>query len=135
MNNIEDDEYCFVCGKKNESGLQLDFFYDNNKTIAKVVFDKRFQGWKDVVHGGLISTVLDEAMAKITGFYGYYCVTAEINVKFKKPVLVNKEYIIEGKILEQRGKIFFTNSLIRDNNNQIFAIANAKMFVIKKRNE
>jgi len=134
MNKIEDDEYCFVCGKKNKYGLQLDFFYENNKTFAKVVFDKRFQGWKDVVHGGLVSTVLDEAMAKITGYFGYYCVTAEINVKFKKPVLVNREYIIEGKILEHRGKIFFTNSLIKDNNDEIFAIADAKMFVIKKKN-
>ena len=135
MNKIEDDEYCFVCGKKNKSGLQLEFSYKNNKTIARIVFDKRFQGWKDVVHGGLVSTVLDEAMAKITGFYGYYCVTAEINIKFKKPVLINKEYIIEGKIVKQRGKIFFTNSLIKNYNNEIFAIADAKMFVITNKNE
>ena len=135
MNNIEDDQYCFVCGKKNENGLRLEFFYNNNKIFARVVFDKRFQGWKDVVHGGLVSTVLDEAMAKITGYLGYYCVTAEINIKFKNPVSVGKEYVVEGEIIERRGKIFFTKSCLKDISGNVFALANGKMFLIKDRSE
>ena len=58
---------CFVCGKNNANGLQLSFEIDREKQILKSTFiaSPTFQGWDGIVHGGMISTLLDEATAKL----------------------------------------------------------------------
>ena len=56
------DEYCFACGRNNPIGLHLDFKFDGDKYIAKKTVPREYQGYKDIVHGGIVTTMLDEAM-------------------------------------------------------------------------
>ena len=132
MKNFNDDNFCFVCGTDNPHGLKLSFRYDekNDETISKAIFPRHFQGWKDVLHGGIISTVLDEILIKAARHKGLDCVTVELNVKFKKPALINTEYMIKGKIKEIKRKIVFAEGLIMSIDNTVVAAANGKLFII-----
>jgi uncharacterized protein (TIGR00369 family) len=136
MNKFSDDNRCFVCGKGNPHGLQFQFEYDPelDQVSAEIRFMDKFQGWKGVVHGGLISTVLDEVMVKTTGFKNLICVTAELLIKFKNPAYVNTPYQAIGKILEIKRKLVFTEGYLQDNQNRIIASAKGKFFIVGSKN-
>ena len=132
MEQFNDDNYCFVCGTQNPVGLKLNFRYDekNDEMVSNTVFPRHFQGWQGVLHGGLISTVLDEIMIKAVAQKGLKCVTAELNIKFKKPALLKKEFTIKGKVNEKRRRIVSTEGCVVDSDGVTIATANGKFITI-----
>ena len=132
MKDFNDDNYCFVCGTANPNGLKLSFHHDENtgETISRAVFPRHFQGWQDVLHGGIVSTVLDEVMVKAAAKEGLRCVTAELNVKFKKPALTETEYLIKGKIKEINRRIVTAEGSIISADNKLIASAESKLFLV-----
>ena len=132
MNKFSDDNLCFVCGENNPHGLQFQFEYLDklDQVSVEINFPEKYQGWQGVVHGGLISTVLDEVMVKATGFRNLICVTAELLVKFKKPAFTNTPYRATGTILEIKRKLVFTEGFLLDRENNIIASARGKFFVV-----
>lgn len=133
MENFNDDNMCFICGTANPHGLKLKFNYDveSERIESEVVFPIHLQGWQGVVHGGLISTVLDEIMVKAAAAKKLKCVTGEITVKFKKPTLTNEKYIIRGRVVEVKKRIIFTEGFLLDRDGQIMAGAKGKLFAIE----
>ena len=97
-------DMCFGCGKENECGLQLDVDYGEGRARANVVFKEHHQGWKDIVHGGIIAAALDEVMAYALGSKGVLGVTASLEVRFRKPVVVGEEYLLEAEVVEFHGR-------------------------------
>lgn len=132
MEQFNDDNYCFVCGTKNPMGLKLNFHYDekNDEVVSNTVFPRHFQGWQGVLHGGLISTVLDEIMIKAVAQKGLKCVTAELNIKFKKPALLKKGFSIKGKVIEIRRRIALTEGWVVDSDDTTIATAHGKFISI-----
>ncbi|MBD3277861.1 MAG: PaaI family thioesterase [Candidatus Aegiribacteria sp.] len=102
---FDDDRYCFVCGEKNPFGLQLVPRGSNGKGHILWTPKKRHQGYSGVVHGGLISTILDEAMAYAAMSIVGFCATAGISVKFRSPVKVDIPVRVEAEVVERRGRI------------------------------
>jgi len=132
MKDFNDDQHCFVCGKKNPAGLKIEFHENqqNGEVDAEIVFPPHLQGWQDTVHGGLLATVLDETMIKAAAAVGVKCVTAEITVKYNKPAFTGKTYQAHGKLLQMRGRIVTAESRIGDASGQIYAHAVGKLFKI-----
>jgi uncharacterized protein (TIGR00369 family) len=132
MKDFNDDQNCFVCGKKNAEGLQLEFCQSRHgaEIEAKVTFPARLQGWQNTVHGGLLATVLDEAMIKSAAAAGIRTVSAELTVKYKKPALTGTPYLAAGKVLDTRGRIVLAESRICDASGTIYARATGKLFKI-----
>ena len=99
-------EGCFVCGRENPNGLHLEFFRDTDKgeVYARWRPERYMQGFKEVVHGGFITMVLDEVMAKVCLFNGKPAVTLHIDVKFIRPVRVTEEITVKGRCVESRGR-------------------------------
>ena len=93
---------CFVCGVNNPNGLQLSFEIDKERQTLKTTFvaSPTFQGWDGIVHGGMIGTLLDEAMAKLVYELGYQAVTASLETKFKKPAPILEPLNVYGQITE-----------------------------------
>ena len=86
---------CFVCGLNNPLGLKLDFETDGRIVRTRFVPRPEHIGFKATVHGGLISTVLDEAMVWVIGVRTKrfsYC--AELNVRFVQPARPNEELLV-----------------------------------------
>lgn len=133
MTEFYDNNRCFVCGIKNPNGLKLSFRYnkDQNQLETEVIFPQHLQGWSGIVHGGLISTVLDEIVVKAAEIQNIKCVTAEINVKFKKPAYTGKIYFVLGKINETKKRLILAESFIMDSKKDLIATANAKLYIIK----
>ncbi|HUU05351.1 MAG TPA: PaaI family thioesterase [Patescibacteria group bacterium] len=132
MKDFSDDQNCFVCGKKNPAGLQLEFQQNprSGEIEAEVSFPARLQGWQNTVHGGLLATVLDETMIKAAAAANIKCVTAEITVKFKKPAQTGIPYLTAGKVLETRGRIVTAESRICDSSGHVLAQATGKLFKV-----
>ncbi len=130
MVNLKDDDRCFACGKDNPIGLKLEFTSNNGNAISDIIFSKDFEGWEGIVHGGIVSTVLDEVMVKAAGMEGFRCVTAEINVKYTKPCLSEKKHFLRGKVSDKRKNIIFTEGEIADEAGNVIAKASGKLFIV-----
>lgn len=121
-----------MCGPKNDRGLHLGFNENKRQDLveSEVNFPPGFQGWGNVVHGGLLSTVLDEVMIKAAVLKGYKCVTAEITVKFRRPASTGETLKLTGRVVAVKRKLIFTEGLLRDRQNNILASATARLFIV-----
>jgi len=132
---MSEQEYrnCFICGKDNPIGLQLDFYKDEDDAYCIWNTDERYEGYPGIIHGGIVSSLLDEVMAKCLLFEGRKAVTTEINVKFLKAALCGKEYKVIGRIVNDRKRIIECEAFICDNkdNEYIIARASAVFFQVK----
>jgi len=120
--------HCFVCGIDNPKGLHINFSLSENSAKATFIADKTHLGYENVVHGGIISALLDEAI--IWACYAStreFGVTAELNVRFKKPLPIHKKCIVEGKMIKNRGKLWIAEAKILDEENNFYAKATAKI--------
>lgn len=96
---LEDDKMCYVCGSANAHGLKLKFEQPEKGVLtARLKFSKHHQGFKDIVHGGLMATVLDEMMVNLAWKEGVPAVTAELNVRLKKAAKVGETVALEGRL-------------------------------------
>lgn len=132
---FNDNGRCFVCGPGNPEGLRLEFRMDKDRgeAEAEVVFPERYQGWEGVVHGGLLATVLDEAMIKAAWGKGLRCVTGEITVRFAKPARTGDAYRLEGRVTgEKKDKIVFAESEILSADGEAVARASGKLFKVRE---
>jgi uncharacterized protein (TIGR00369 family) len=96
---------CFGCSPINPSGLRMQFYTNGEAVFSTVTVPGHLCGWNQLVHGGVLSTILDEIMS----WAGIYLLkkitlTKSLTVDFIKPVYLNTNYTAEGKVLEIKGK-------------------------------
>ena len=103
---LSDDSMCFCCGKKNADGLHMEFDQEDGEVRTTISFAKRFQGYNNIVHGGLLSTVLDETMVTLLNEMGFLAVTGELKVRFLSPLRVGQTVEVRARLLESRGRVF-----------------------------
>ncbi|MFA5074304.1 MAG: PaaI family thioesterase [Nitrospirota bacterium] len=114
MKELKDNNRCFVCGKENPHGLHIDFEINEKERSlqARYTPQDHHQGYEGIVHGGILSTLLDEAMAKLAFNLGLHVVTAEITVKFKAPANTGEELSIFGKLVEENKRLVLAEAKI-----------------------
>lgn len=110
--DLSDDSMCFCCGKLNEHGLKLEFEDDGDEVVASLTFPKRFQGYRGIVHGGLIATVLDEAMVTLVNRGGFLAVTADLRVRFLQPLPVETPVEVRAKLVTRRRNMFKLEAVV-----------------------
>jgi len=129
---LEDDRYCFACGRKNECGLKLSFNYSDGKITSEFTPSKIYQGYKNITHGGIITTILDEAMIQAAIAEGINPVTAEIVVRFKKPLMVNEKTIVEAEIRDRDSRLIEAEArLTRLSDGAVIAEAHSKLIPVR----
>jgi len=124
---------CFGCGGANGGGMKLTFVQDNEKRriVGRFVLGERYQGGGGVGHGGIIATLLDEAMGKVCRFREVRAVTAELSIQYLKPVIVQDEIIVEGwEEGEQKGRNLFHVGEIRNSAGDVLARGKARFVII-----
>lgn len=127
MEKVNYDRCCFVCGPENERGMKLDFELSPEAARAQVVFAAHLCGWQEIVHGGIVATVLDEAMAKAAQARGWHCLTAEMTVRYRIPANTGKQYTLCGTILSERGRIVNASAELSDQAGRVVAAAGGKL--------
>jgi acyl-coenzyme A thioesterase PaaI-like protein len=127
---LRKDGRCFVCGPDNERGLQAVFQIDKEKHRAesRLRIPGWTQGWKDVVHGGLLATILDEACVHAARTLGPLPVTAELTVRYRKPVLVDTEIHVFAQVRGRKRRIVEVCARI-EIGKETHAEAEAKIFI------
>jgi uncharacterized protein (TIGR00369 family) len=107
MKELKDNDNCYVCGTKNPLGLAVDFTIarDRRSITADFTPCREHQGYEGIVHGGILSALLDEAMAKLAFSLGIPAVTAEITVKFKSPAAPGDRLSVSGRLLEENHRL------------------------------
>ncbi len=100
------DHNCFGCGNRNPHGLKLHFTKKNNMISGKFNSSKLFEGFPNILHGGIQSTILDEAMNWLFFIEGIFVVTTKIELKFRLPIPINESIIITAEEIEQNKKFY-----------------------------
>ena len=96
------DKECFACGPENSYGLKMCFESNGEKIHSRLSVKKDFRGWSNLVHGGILSTILDETMSwTVINFTGKFMLTRSMTVEFKKPVCVGAALTVTGYIKEK----------------------------------
>jgi uncharacterized protein (TIGR00369 family) len=98
--------YCFACGKNNPEGMRLKFTYDEERDyfVCRFRLGKRYTGPPGHAHGGIIATLLDEAMGKVNKLRHVIALTSQITVDYLKPVPLNKPLRVESREVRVRGR-------------------------------
>ena len=98
--NIENHK-CFGCSPINPSGLQMKFYAKGESVYTWVRVPEHLCGWNNLVHGGVISAIVDEIMGR-TAMYNLkmLVMTKSMTIDFLKPVFIGEELKAEGKALE-----------------------------------
>ncbi len=106
---------CFVCGKDNPKGLHISFSPDSdNRISAGWVPDTACEGLQGIVHGGIVSAVLDEAMAKAVIGAGIQALTCDLQVRFRRPVIAGQSLEISGWLVSRDRRRVRTEATISD---------------------
>jgi uncharacterized protein (TIGR00369 family) len=96
---------CFGCGRANEAGLKLEFsLAEDGMVVCLTTVPDTFEGPPGYVHGGIIATLLDEAMSKAVRARGLTAMTRKLDVEYLRPVPSGAPIRIEGRITASEGR-------------------------------
>jgi len=129
------DNYCFGCGGANPQGLQLSFEQDDAARRIRAVFrlGAEYQGGSGFLHGGIIATLLDEIMAKLSRLDGNgTAVTAELKVEYLKPVPVDSDLHAEAYEASREERNLFRVGEIKDSRGVLLARGTARFVEIDR---
>lgn len=97
---------CFACGKDNEAGLKLEFRHrPEGEAEAQWTPSPEHEGWPGAVHGGLLSTVLDEAMSHAVLAAGLKAMTAELRVRFRESAPSGRALTVQARVVQRRKRL------------------------------
>ncbi len=112
---------CFGCGERNPIGLRLKFFRRDGGVVAQFCPDKAHEGYIHMMHGGIVATLLDEAMSWAVIDGGHLAVTAKMEVHFRKPVPVGQPLSVIGKVERDRRRAIEASGEVRASDGTILA--------------
>jgi uncharacterized protein (TIGR00369 family) len=96
---------CFGCGQANPTGLHLEFFLAvDGAVVCLPTIPDTYEGPTGYLHGGIIATLLDEAMSKAIRSKGIVAMTGKLEVEYLRPVPSNAPIRIEGRVTSQEGR-------------------------------
>jgi len=125
---------CFGCGGANPRGMRLAFDLDpgRRRIVGRFRLGAEYQGGPGFIHGGIIATVLDEAMGKVSRFSDVRAVTAELTVEYLKPVRVDQEIRVEAFESQREGRHLFHQGEIRDTEGELLARGRGRFVVVDR---
>ncbi|HRA48617.1 MAG TPA: PaaI family thioesterase [Thermomicrobiales bacterium] len=124
---VRPDHWCFGCGRQNPIGLQLTFFEQPDGVVyADWTPARVHQGYEGIVHGGMITTILDEVMGWATSARQLWAVTGTINVRFRKPVEIGDALRARAWVASVTGrKVDVQAELVRRSDSVVLASGTA----------
>ncbi len=116
---------CFGCGLANATGLRMEFLLAPDSSVVSLpVVPEAFEGHPGYLHGGIIATLLDEAMSKAIRVLGTPSVTRRMEVEYLLPVPSGAPLRVEGLVVRSQGRRHWTEAVILDKEGK--ALAQAK---------
>ena len=126
MTELIDDGMCFACGPRNDMGLGLKFEPHGDEMIGEFLPRDCHQGYQGIVHGGILSVLLDEVMAHVLKQQRKKALTATMEVHFKQIARVGERLQIRGRLLRERGRILELEAKVWTADEELVAAATGK---------
>jgi len=118
---------CFICGPENPRGMNLRFVADEGMVRVTAYLDEGVMGFRGVVHGGIISALLDETMGWAATLVKHrFCLCADLSVRFMEPVPVGISVAVTGRLKRDRGRVWETEGELVDEQGTVYARARGK---------
>jgi uncharacterized protein (TIGR00369 family) len=123
---------CFGCGPDNPDGMHLKFRLDETRTtfVCNFKLSSRYVGPPAHAHGGIIATILDEAMGKVNKIRHVVALTKEMTIEYVRPVPLGKRLTVEGRERSVRGRVHTNTAEIRDEKGEVLARSKGKFIAI-----
>lgn len=119
--------HCFVCGAHNPHGLKLRFRRQGQEVRADFEPQPHHAGFRGIIHGGILATVLDEAMFwAAASTTKRFCVAAELSVRYIKKVSPGQKLFCVARLEANRGRLWHSSAELRDEAGQVYARATCK---------
>jgi uncharacterized protein (TIGR00369 family) len=124
--------YCFACGKNNPEGMRMKFSYDEERDcfVCRFRLTKRYTGPPGHCHGGIIATILDEAMGKVNKLRHVVALTKQITVEYVKPVPLNKPLRVESREKRVSGRRHINVAEILNQKGEVLARSHGTFIAI-----
>ena len=123
MRKLEASDCCFICGRENPAGLKMEFYeLEPGVVESKLKVPQEYAGYPGIVHGGVISAMLDECSGRAaqTG-PNDFMFTSEIKVRFRKNVTTDEPIVVTGKLVRRRNQVAFARGEIRNEAGELLA--------------
>jgi len=133
--DLEPNTYngCFGCGPLNPVGLKLEFHRDGDAVVSRTVLGTEYAGYKEFCHGGVVATLLDEAMGwALFHIGGHYGVTQQLSVQYRRPVYVQRPIVLRARIVEANDKSSHLESTIEDERARLLAHARGDWVIVRR---
>src|SRR6266581_934587 len=120
---------CLVCGRTNPHGLHLSLHVDpaSNLVTTTLTPTRDHIGFEGIIHGGLLATVLDEAMVwAATWQIKRFCVCGEMTVRFRESAIVGEPLVVTAKVDGVRTRLITTSGQVQRADGAIVAMASGK---------
>jgi uncharacterized protein (TIGR00369 family) len=123
---------CFGCGQANPGGLQLRFVCSpsGDSYLCEFELGAQFGGPPGHVHGGIIATILDEAMSKANKLRSKVALTRRMEVEYLRPVPLGQPLVAEGRISRVRGRALYNRAELRSAEGVVLARSRGKFLAI-----
>jgi uncharacterized protein (TIGR00369 family) len=122
---------CFVCGKHNPIGFHLQFQDEEGVSTAEFIPKPEYQGYPGVLHGGLLTTLLDELMARPLNVKGINAVTAKMEVRFRSAANIGEKLCARGELINHRGRLYEMKAVVIRENGETVAEATSTFMAVK----
>lgn len=118
--------HCFGCGLDNPSGLRLKFFTaEDGSIVCHPRLARRFAGPPGHAHGGIIATLLDEAMSKANRARGVVAMTRQLSVEYLRPVPLGARLTLTARHVGAHGRRHHCEAQLADATGQLLATSTA----------
>jgi uncharacterized protein (TIGR00369 family) len=133
MHKLPHTHSCFVCGESNPVGLRLRFETDGRVVHGRYTPRPEHVGFKQVIHGGLISTLLDEIMVWACAVQTRrFAFCAELNVRFAQPARPDEPLLAAAEMIaNRRDRIYEAKAELRNEAGVLLATATGKYLPVK----
>jgi uncharacterized protein (TIGR00369 family) len=129
INTVKESDKCFACGPKNPIGLKLKFSWDGQEVKAKFTPGEYHQGWAGLVHGGIMSCLLDEAMSYAALYSGVNSLTARMQTRFKRPLPIDEPLTVTGSVTKKTRRLVETKAELKLADDTLVAESTATMYI------
>jgi len=124
---------CFACSSENPIGLKLKPVHDGEKVTAEFTAGKFHQGWNDVVHGGILYTLLDEVNAYAMLCQGIeFGVTAQSEIRFKQVAPINEPIQASAWVTKLTKRLVETKGVLTLKDNTVIADGDFLFYVLRQ---
>jgi len=100
------DDYCFACGQRNPIGLHMQVSYgpEDLTAASRLTLAPEYVGWQEVIHGGILATLLDEIMSHAIWHFAGPAITLGLDIQFRQTLAPGQLVLVQGRMLETKGR-------------------------------